>query len=512
MKKYILFIPLSLFIILVYKYWINRVVEPIQVKVYKVTQGEVINFISTTGSVKPLPDADVNVTARVSAAIDKVLVKEGDNIEKGAPLVFFDQIEFEYTLSKNSELLKEVEIEIGEIEAEKKLSVLMQQDPMEGELLLKEKEDNYNQALLNLSDIEAKLKASKVINQDPTESELFIKEKQTNYELAIIKRTSAERNLDVSQQLYKAGAGSKFDYEDKKALCGQASLEEKQVEQELKFYKENYQKQEKTNLNIQSLQGQCNKVLIQKEQAQRELDLYKDFYQKQEKTKFKKQNLEAKYNKAFTRKKIIEEEIKYAKTNLENSKVISPLSGTIIFVSVKEGAYVTRGQSLITIIVPDKLCVSANVDQSDISMVKHSQKVIIGHETFLGKAEIMGKVVKIAPQALVNEKGSTVEITIEANDNGVKKIKIGSQVYVKIITQSHSNVLFIPWEAIKTKNVDQYVNIFENGLAVARKIETGEVSNIDFVEVKEGLQKGEIVIIPGEIDISDGQKVEIKNK
>ncbi|NIA31794.1 MAG: biotin/lipoyl-binding protein, partial [Actinobacteria bacterium] len=64
----------------------------VEVNTVKVARGDIIKTVSGSGYVQP--ELDVQISARISSEITKILVKEGDNVKKGQLLVQLDRMRY----------------------------------------------------------------------------------------------------------------------------------------------------------------------------------------------------------------------------------------------------------------------------------------------------------------------------------------------------------------------------------------------------------------------------------
>jgi HlyD family secretion protein len=90
-------------------------------------------------------------------------------------------------------------------------------------------------------------------------------------------------------------------------------------------------------------------------------------------------------------------------------------------------------------------------------------------------------------------------------------------VNVRINAQERKNVLSVPRGAVETENGRRYVFVVKkNPLAVSqttlekREIQVG-IADTTSYEVMSGLQEGDLVAMPGDVDLRDGMSVKVVN-
>jgi multidrug efflux pump subunit AcrA (membrane-fusion protein) len=77
---------------------------------------------------------------------------------------------------------------------------------------------------------------------------------------------------------------------------------------------------------------------------------------------------------------------------------------------------------------------------------------------------------------------------------------------VSLQVRTHENALVIPQMAVVE---NRYVFVVEEDTAVRREIVIG-LQNLKMLEVIEGLEEGELVIVEGNYGLEDGGKIEVK--
>jgi HlyD family secretion protein len=345
-----------------------------------------------------------------------------------------------------------------------------------GQLLLKidltEKEDAVQKARLKLEqsriaveEAKGKLQGSERTYGDPAEVQQNIRAKETTYEQAIIEKKAAERELKAAHELYDAGAESLLKLRAKEDRLKEADIRLAHAEEELEEAKQFFAKKEKTNINRATLKAEYERAARQEELAKAELDM--------------------------------------AMSHLGRLQVASPINGTIVDIHVKEGMLIPAGQQILTIADLERLQVRTDVDEIDAGKIKTKQDALITFEAFAGKV-FHGHVAKISPQAEIKKDRTVVEAMILIDEH-TDLLKISNQVDIKIIVQRRDDVLRIPLTALHHDSAP-FVWLYENGFANKVDVNTG-LSDLDFVEIVDGLNEGDQVVITRGVTLTDGEAV-----
>lgn len=74
-----------------------------------------------------------------------------------------------------------------------------------------------------------------------------------------------------------------------------------------------------------------------------------------------------------------------ATTQLENTRLASPLSGIVLSHNIEPGEFVSAGTPVVTVAETAHLWVRAYVNQPDLGRVRHGQKVVVRTDSFPGR-------------------------------------------------------------------------------------------------------------------------------
>lgn len=142
-----------------------------------------------------------------------------------------------------------------------------------------------------------------------------------------------------------------------------------------------------------------------------------------------------------------------AEANLENTKIRSPISGTVIKRSVDEGQTIASSFQApeLFIIAEDlkKMQIEADVDENDIGKIKKGQEVRFTVQAYPDRV-FSGKVrqVRLQPETIQNVVNYTVVIDVP-NDDGI--LLPGMTATIDFIIFNHNDVLLVPNSALSFK-------------------------------------------------------------
>lgn len=190
-----------------------------------------------------------------------------------------------------------------------------------------------------------------------------------------------------------------------------------------------------------------------------------------------------------------------SKRHLTDASIKAPIAGTINKRYVEVGSYLNPGSKLFDIIDNSQLKVMCFVTEKQILDIWKGQMVRLVSETFPGET-FAGKIVFIGDKA-ERSLNFPVEITIT---DGKKELKSGMFISVNFNSDTQKNGIIIPRNAISGSVEAASVFVIENGTAKKQSIVVGNMVD-EQIEVLQGLQCGDSVIVGGLINITEGSKV-----
>lgn len=198
-------------------------------------------------------------------------------------------------------------------------------------------------------------------------------------------------------------------------------------------------------------------------------------------------------------------QISLTKQQIANSRIISPLNGTISSKNIKPGEFAAAGAIIATVTDVNTLKTTAYVEQATAYTLRLGQNAFITSPVF-GNDQLTGKIIFINPKADANH-NFQVDLLVVQNPAGIP-LKAGTDAQVSFNIINKKSVLIIPKAALVTDREEPFVYVIEDGKAKGKEIQIGSVIN-DKVEVLSGLQENEQVVTSGQINLHEGSKVSV---
>ena len=170
----------------------------------------------------------------------------------------------------------------------------------------------------------------------------------------------------------------------------------------------------------------------------------------------------------------------------------SPITGTVIERNATVGASVGTDASLFKIIDLSRVWIDANVFEKDLARVRLGQEVKVAVPALPGST-YSGRVILI--NSVVDPETRTIKVRTEVA-NPESRLKPDMFANVEIITDLNRAAISIPQTAVLNDGGKNIVFVASGNSYEKREVHTG-IQNGDRVEIVEGLNAGEKVVVKG---------------
>jgi HlyD family secretion protein len=196
---------------------------------------------------------------------------------------------------------------------------------------------------------------------------------------------------------------------------------------------------------------------------------------------------------------------------VRQGRITAPADGTLYSLPVKAGDFVKVGDSLAEMADLHKVRVRAFIDEPDLGGLEENEPVKITwdalpNKTWSGKTEII-------PKQVVQRNTRSVGELLCSVKNDKLELLPNINVNVRINSRERLGVLSVPRGAVEVEGGRRYVYVVKsNQLGVGkstlekREIHVG-IADATNYEVVSGLEEGELVALPGDVDLRDGMNV-----
>ena len=193
-----------------------------------------------------------------------------------------------------------------------------------------------------------------------------------------------------------------------------------------------------------------------------------------------------------------------AEAKLAKTELTAPFSGIIGLRVVSVGDYVKEGADLVNLESIDPIKVDFRVPETFMRDVQVGQAVVVALDALPGKT-YDGRIIALNP--LVDAGGRALVIRAQVRNQDAA-LRPGMFARVTLITRAEKESLVLPEEALVPQGTEQFVFRVVDGKAVRAAVKTGQRRDSK-VEILSGVDKGDMVVIAGQIRLRDGVSVRV---
>lgn len=186
--------------------------------------------------------------------------------------------------------------------------------------------------------------------------------------------------------------------------------------------------------------------------------------------------------------------VKAAQDALNNTVLKSPIESTVLAVEYSVGETIPENSTCIILQNNSNVEVNALISEVDINQIIVGQSVeaifdAYEDRIFTGTVTFIGSIAETDSSGLVNYK---VKVVLD----GGQEIKHGMTCALEFIQKQVADVLMIPTKAVSVADGKQMVQVKDSKGTISKQAITTGFGDDNYVEVSEGLEEGQIVLVP----------------
>ena len=197
--------------------------------------------------------------------------------------------------------------------------------------------------------------------------------------------------------------------------------------------------------------------------------------------------------------------VKQIRTQLAQTIVRAPVSGIVAEKIARVGDVTNGTQKLFSIIQNGLLEVQAQVPATELPQVRINAPTLItsGNDS---QVHLQGRVREIAPLVNTQSREATVKINLPLTS----LLRPGLFVRAAITTNT-TRGLTVPSQSVVSPTTGGHIVFLlaEDGTVHAQSVQVGEVINGNRIEIKQGLNAGDRIVVAGAGFLNDGERVQV---
>ncbi|GAB4464114.1 MAG: efflux RND transporter periplasmic adaptor subunit [Armatimonadaceae bacterium] len=506
----------------------------------KVERGDIQVKVSESGVLEPV--TQVEVKSQVAGRVLRILVKEGDRVEKGALIALVDPTDIERDFERIKAQLAASQAGLRQAQENYELAV------RQNKLAIQRAENNLKEAQRRLSQVSAPTRPQEIQQAQASvdSAQAGVEQAQAAANQSAAQVGQAKANL---QRVEAQIVDSERNLERQKALVDKGFVAQSAVDQAQTALQLAEADRVSAQANLQaaqaserSAQANLRSTRANLASARQRLDLLKEGPRVEDiaparaavetartaleteranaaQAELRRRDIE----RAQAEVRQIENQLAQQQVRLRETRIVAPISGEIISKNVNEGELVAsatagfaQGAVLVRVADLSRMQVRVNVNEVDVARIRVGLPVEVRVDGAPGKV-YSGEVQAIAPASLTANQGTQntgnqnavvrfeVKIRVENPD---ARLRPGMTAAVAIIRDEKKGVLILPAEALGTNDtVTVVTGTGEKQTKAEKKITVG-LKNDATIEVVSGLSEGETIEV-AKVDASDRRKIQI---
>lgn len=209
--------------------------------------------------------------------------------------------------------------------------------------------------------------------------------------------------------------------------------------------------------------------------------------------------------KAKTDYEVALKQLATLKSQRDLSRIISPITGVVDAVSLKVGDMAAPGnpQAGIRVVSYDKLKAEANLGENYLGKVKTGDAVTLLFPDL--NDSMKTKLTYVGTSVEPMSRSFRVEVRLASN----VKLHPNMSCIMKIANYTNNKAIVVPIQVIQKTSTGNMVYLADGNKARLAPVAIGRISN-GLVEVTQGLNDGDKVVVAGYQDLDDGEAIAIQ--
>jgi membrane fusion protein (multidrug efflux system) len=209
------------------------------------------------------------------------------------------------------------------------------------------------------------------------------------------------------------------------------------------------------------------------------------------------------YDQALSTLEGLQADIDLTNSQIRNSKIIAPFNGTIGLRYISEGAFVTTGDKIATLVQTNPVRIEFDVPEKYASLIHSAMDVIF---TIAGSDKTYSAKV-FAFEPMIDETSRTLKVRARTANNDGKLIP-GSYADLTIDLQKINDAIMVPTQVIIPSLNKQNVFIIKNNRAKFTEIVTG-IQTDKMIQITKGVTAGDTIAMTGILALKDNMPVAV---
>ncbi len=179
---------------------------------------------------------------------------------------------------------------------------------------------------------------------------------------------------------------------------------------------------------------------------------------------------------------------------LQDGRVVAPFDGVVADIAFDVGDRVSSNGPGLTLVDLSHFYVNLQVDETQIGRLREKQPVLLTADAY-PDTPLRGQISRISEVGHVTQGVVTYDVRVELSPTEIP-LRADMNVTAVIQVARKENVLLVPTRALQSGPRGQFVEVLQADGTTRRAFLKVGLSTDAFTEVLDGLQEGDVVVIP----------------
>ncbi|WP_276353575.1 efflux RND transporter periplasmic adaptor subunit [Cohnella caldifontis] len=195
--------------------------------------------------------------------------------------------------------------------------------------------------------------------------------------------------------------------------------------------------------------------------------------------------------------------VELSERSLANHQIKAPIDGVLTEMNVQAGMTVSPGFGIGQIQQIDPIKIKALLSAQSAELVRGKKEL----RFYVPGSEKMytGKITYLAN--VIDSQTNAYELNLSVG-NADMSLKPGMKVQVRLTEEAEEQVVAVPTLSIVREGSENFVYVLNGDKAEKRKVELGRLNELN-QEILSGVKAGEKLIVSGQNQLADGEKVQV---
>ncbi len=193
---------------------------------------------------------------------------------------------------------------------------------------------------------------------------------------------------------------------------------------------------------------------------------------------------------------------------LSYTEIRAPIDGVVSERMVKVGNTITANTPTFRVTDLEPLITELFVPEREYRKLAPGQQAQVRVDA-LGDVSFAGRIARIAP--VIDPATATFKVTVETTDPAAR-LSPGMFARINVVYDVHADALQVPRDALVDGVGDKAVFVVSEEDTAERRTVTTGLSNGGSIEILDGIEHGEEVVVVGQASLRDGGRVNVVNR